>query len=278
MTLTVTLILLLSGLIHASWNALVKATSDRVTMLGVLYGTMGVIAAISLYFVPPLAKEAWVYLIPAGFIHVVYKFGLIQMYKHGDLSLVYPVARGVAPVVVMVLALFLANEVPTSVQLGGIALVCLGLFGFLGKKARASYKALGYATLTGIIIATYTVLDGMGVRAAGSAFSFAAWVFVFDGFGTLAMTLYIRRGAFFAAAKPMLKTGIPGGGIAGFAYVAVMWALGQGSMGSVSAIRESSVVFAAIFGTLFLAEPMGYRRIVASVIVLAGIVILNLGF
>ena len=277
MTLTVTLILLLSGLIHASWNAMVKATGDRVTMLGVLYGTMGVIALIALPFVPPLAEGAWIYLLPAGIVHVVYKFGIIKMYQHGDLGLVYPVARGIAPVGVMVLALLLADEIPTTIQITGIALVCMGLFGFLGRNAGASFRALGYAILTGLIIASYTVLDGLGVRSTASPFSFAAWIFIIDGFGTLALTLYLRRGAFFTAALPILKIAIPGGAIAGFAYVAVMWALGQGTMGSVSAIRESSIVFAAIIGTLFLGEPMGSRRIIASIIVLIGIVVLNLG-
>ena len=116
----------------------------------------------------------------------------------------------------------------------------------------------------------------MGVRVANNIFSFAAWVIIFDGFGTFLMVILIRQKRFLPAAIPMLKTAIPAGAMAGFAYVAVMWALSQGDMASVSAIREVSVVFAAIIGTVFLNEAMGKRRIIASLIVLSGIIILNI--
>ncbi len=276
MTLTITIILLSVGLIHAIWNALLKANKDTITMLGVLFGTMGVIALIAVFFVPPITNQILPYLLATTIVHIVYKFGIIKMYQHGDLSLVYPIARGIAPVIVMILALLFANEIPTYIQIAGIIIICTGLFGFLGNKAYGAKSAIGYAILTGVTIAGYTFLDGMGSRIANNVFSFAAWVFIFDGFGTLLMVILIKRKQFLPAAKPILKTAIPAGAMAGFSYVAVMWALSQGNMASVSAIREISVVFAAIIGTVFLNEPMGKRRIFASLIVLFGIIILNI--
>ena len=276
MTLTVTIILLSAGLIHAIWNALLKVNKDIITMMGVLYGTMGVIALILVFFTSPLSIDALPYLLLTSIVHLAYKFGIIKMYQHGDLSLVYPIARGTAPVVVMILALLFANEIPTYIQITGIIIICAGLLGFLGNKTYGSRRAIVYAVLTGIIIASYTFLDGMGVRVANNIFSFAAWVIIFDGFGTFLMVILIRQKRFLPAAIPMLKTAIPAGAMAGFAYVAVMWALSQGDMASVSAIREVSVVFAAIIGTVFLNEAMGKRRIIASLIVLSGIIILNI--
>ncbi|RED54327.1 EamA family transporter [Aestuariispira insulae] len=275
MTLTVTLILLISAVVHASWNALLKVNGDRVAMLAVMYGTMGVICAAIIPFTAPMTAAAWAWLVPAALLHVVYKLGLIKMYEHGDLSLAYPVARGVAPVAVLILALLLAGEEPTANQLIGVGLVCIGLMGFISRKANATIRGLGYAALTGLIIAAYTVFDGMGVRAVEQAATFAAWVLLGDGLGTVALGFYFHGRKLPGLCRDLLPKAVPAGAIAGLAYGGVLWGLGQANMGGVSAIRESSVVFAALIGTLLMGEPMGTRRIAASVIVVVGIVILS---
>ena len=275
MTLTVTIILLISAVVHASWNALLKVNGDRVAMLAVMYGTMSLICVFVIPFTAPMTPEAWAWLVPAVALHVVYKLGLIKMYEHGDLSLAYPVARGVAPVAVLLLALLLAGEVPTGNQITGVALVCLGLMGFISRKANATVQGLFYAAMTGLIIAAYTVFDGMGVRAVEQAATFAGWVLLGDGLGTVALGFFYHGRRLPGLCRDLLPKAMPAGAIAGLAYGGVLWGLGQANMGGVSAIRESSVVFAALIGTLLMGEPMGARRITASIIVVLGIVILS---
>lgn len=275
MSLAVTGILLLSALIHASWNALLKASGDRVATMAVLFGTMGLIAAACLPLVPPMTDEGWFWLGPAVALHGIYGLLLIRMYAHGDLSLAYPIARGVAPVAVLILAMVLAAEIPTSNQIAGVAVVGVGLLGFMGRQANASIKAVAYAGLTGLLISSYTVIDGMGVRATGNALTFSAWLFAAWGAVMVMIAACVRGRRLTALVGQQWRRAVPAGAAAGLAYTGVMWGLGQANMGGVSAIRESSVIFAALIGTLFLGEPMGKRRIGASLIVCLGIVILS---
>lgn len=275
MTLAVTGILLLSAVIHASWNALLKSSGDRVATMAVLFGTMGVIAAACLPLVPPMTPKGWLWLGPAVFLHGLYGMLLIKMYAHGDLSLAYPIARGVAPLAVLVLAVLLAGEIPAANQVVGVCIVGLGLLGFMGKQADASAKAVTLALLTGMLIASYTVIDGMGVRATGSALTFSAWLFAAWGLVMVAIALSVRGKTLPVLVARQWRRAVPAGAAAGLAYTGVMWGLGQANMGGVSAIRESSVIFAALIGTVFLGEPMGKRRVGASVIVCCGIVALS---
>ncbi|WP_259780939.1 DMT family transporter [Aestuariispira ectoiniformans] len=276
MSLAVTGILLLSAVIHASWNALLKSSGDRVATMAVLFGTMGLIAATGLPYVPPMTKEGWLWLAPAVLLHGMYGMLLIRMYAHGDLSLAYPIARGVAPLAVLSLAVLLAGEIPTGNQMIGVAIVGVGLLGFMGRNANASAKAVIYALMTGLLIASYTVIDGMGVRATGSALTFSAWLFTAWGMVMVLIAASVRGKALAGLVGQQWRRAVPAGAAAGLAYTGVMWGLGQANMGGVSAIRESSVIFAALIGTMFLGEPMGKRRIGASLIVCLGIVVLSL--
>lgn len=275
MSLAVTGILLLSAVIHASWNALLKSSGDRVATMAILFGTMGVIAAACLPVVPPMTREGWLWLGPAVVLHGFYGMLLIRMYAHGDLSLAYPIARGIAPVAVLLLAMLLAAEIPTVSQVVGVTIVGVGLLGFMGRQADASFKGVAYAMLTGLLIASYTVLDGLGVRATGSAFTFAAWLFAAWGAIMVMIAACVRGRRLVVLVGEQWRRAVPAGAAAGLAYTGVMWGLGQANMGGVSAIRETSVIFAALIGTVFLKEPMGRRRVVAAVIICLGIVVLT---
>ncbi|MBI2977570.1 MAG: EamA family transporter [Rhodospirillales bacterium] len=208
---------------------------------------------------------------------------LLQAYRFGDLSHVYPLARGVAPLTVAVLAAALAGEVPTAGGAFGIALVSAGLVSLmfaggrppeLGKEGNGA-KAVGFAVVTGLFIAFYTVVDGLGIRASGAALGYIVWLNVGEGIPFMAAAIATRP----KEVRPFLKANwrrtTSTGVLVVAAYALVLFALSQGAMAHVSALRETSVLFAAAIGALFLKEPFGRVRAAAAAAIVAGVVIMQ---
>jgi drug/metabolite transporter (DMT)-like permease len=279
MTLLVTGLLLLAAFVHASWNAFIKGARDPVAMATLIYGTEAAIMVPVLLIVGPLPQSLWMLMAIHVALHVVYKIVLIQMYQHGDLSQVYPVARGVAPLLVTALAIPAAGEIPSPSALSGVGLICAGLLVFAlerGRIGQARAKPLLLAATAGVVLSAYTVVDGLGVRSGDAAFAYVAWLFVLDG-ATMIVIARIWRGAYiYTALRHRWKTGIALGVISTVNFCIVLWALSFVAMGPVAAIRETSVVFAALIGAFFMGESFGLRRISASILIAAGIFIMNL--
>jgi len=278
MSATVALAVLAAALMHASWNALVKADGDRMILLGGMVTVEAAICLVLLPFFPAPSAAAWPFLIASGLLHCGYKLFLLRAYGLGDLSQVYPIARGSAPLLVAVFAALFAGEALSLETTLGVAVIALGIMSlsfFSGGLARSSRGALLASLATGCLIAGYTVVDGSAARGTGGPHVFMIWATLTDAAIFLPAVMLLRE----RAPQRMLRRwrrALVAGGITLGAYWLVVWALTQAPMASVSALRETSVIFGALIGSLVLKEAHGRRRVVVAVLVAAGMVLLRL--
>ncbi len=274
----VALMVLAAAVMHASWNALVKSAADKVVMQALVMLVSGVPALVLLPFLPLPDAASWPFLGISLLVHSVYYLTLVNAYRLGDLSQVYPIARGAAPIMIALGAWAFAGEALRPLELAGVGIVSIGIMSLatMGRVARdGESKAIGFALATSVTIAVYTIADGMGVRRAGEPLAYIAWLLVLDAPPLLLVTLWLRRGRIAASFGRQLKRGIVGGLIAGLGYGIVIWAMGHAPIAHVSALRETSVILAAVIGTLLLGEPFGRRRVAAAALVAVGSVILQ---
>ena len=280
MSLGFTVIVFLAALLHAVWNAIVKNSEDRMLTLTLVIGAGSVMALFSLPFIEPPAPESWPYLLISMFLHSTYYFLLIRAYHYGDLSLIYPVSRGLAPLLVAVGASFFSLEAITLSELSGLILASLGIaaFAFERKKGEKwDYRPFLYGIAIAGFVGAYTLVDGIGVRKSGNPISFILWLFIVYALPLIFASLIFKRREFIPyLRKHWLNTGVIGGGMCAIAYALVVWSLRHAPMAHVSAIRETSVVFAALIGVFVLEESFGTRRIVAALMVTAGLIIMQL--
>jgi drug/metabolite transporter (DMT)-like permease len=276
-------IVLLAALAHAGWNALVKASGgSRGGIFSVLLLTGGAFGLVAVALLPLPAREAWLFLFLSAIIHYGYYGFLLLAYRYGDLSHVYPVARGSAPLMVAAGAWVMAGEALGPAGMAGLALTSAGIMSLAlenGPPRDHAAKALFFAIGTGMLIACYTVVDGLGVRASTGPISYIAWLNVLEAIPLTLWLLLRRPTSFTGLSAGAWRQGIMGGILATAAYGLVIFALSLGAMAHVSALRETSVLLAALIGTLVLRESGGNpgRRITAACLVSAGIVTLQLG-
>ena len=273
------LLVLLAALAHAAWNALLKSSGDQALTFAMLRAVAFVIGSVAAILLPLPAVESWPYLIASAIIHNAYYVLLLYAYRHGDLSLVYPIARGGAPMLVAILAALFAGEMPGLTGAVGVALVSAGILGLAfahgiprGAPATAIWLAVGTAAAT----ASYTLADGLGTRASGNALAYAAWLFICDGLPFLLYMAWRRGPDLIAHAQRDWRRGLSGGLLMMGTYALILYAFTQGAMATVSALRETSVLFAAIIGAVILKESLGPRRIAAAAVIVAGVVLLQL--
>ena len=236
----------------------------------------GVLGAAGTFWLPLPRPEAWPYLFASAWLHLAYMLFLVRAYGLGDLSRVYPIARGSAPVVVALLAIVFVGEWPSAAQLGGL-LLCCGAIASLAfadpGQGEMRGGALRAALLTGLMIASYTVVDGQGARLAGTPFSYIAWNLLLDAIPITFVVALRRRGSIVAFVRNGAWHGIGGGVMAAIGYGIVVWAMSQSPMAGIASLRETSVVFAAWIGARLLGEPFGGRRIAAAGGVAVGLAI-----
>ncbi|MBL8834790.1 MAG: EamA family transporter [Alphaproteobacteria bacterium] len=274
-------LMLISALLHASWNGLVKAeTTDRLVSFMVVMVSGGVFALFFLPFVEIPAAAALPFLLASALIHYVYYFTLLNAYAHGDLSHVYPIARGSAPALVAVISAVVAGEFLTLREVAGVGLVSLGIGSLaIGRSASGGgdpLKATIFALITGALIAAYSVVDGLGARAAGNPLSYIVWLNLLESPGILIYVLAQRGWRIMPALRKVAGRAAIGGTIATFGYGIAIWALSLGAMAHVAALRETSVLFATLIGTRLLGESFGARRLAAALVVVAGLLLMNL--
>ncbi len=279
----VLLLVLLAAVLHAGWNALIKAGGDHLVMTTLIMFVPILPAAAILLVLPAMVPAAWPYVILSAVVHWIYYGVLIAAYRYGDLSQVYPIARGTAPALVAVEAWIFEGEALTAIETLGALIVSAGIVSLAWRRRRGGAavthepKAIGFALLTALTIAIYLLADGMGGRRSGGPLVYICWLFVLQGVPLVAFTLWRRRGRIGESFRPHLKQGALGGAIAGLSYGIAIWAMSVAPIAHVVAVRETSVLFAAALGALVLKEPFGRHRILASAVVVAGAVLLNLG-
>ncbi|HYJ67865.1 MAG TPA: DMT family transporter [Nocardioidaceae bacterium] len=274
--LSATLMVLTAAVAHATWNAIAHDISDKVVAF-VLLGLGGMIGALCVLVLASLPRaEAWPYLLASVVMHVVYTMLLMTSYRLGDFSQVYPLARGTSPLIVTALAAVFIGEVPSLVVLIGVVVISAGLASLMlagGVPSRKSLPAVCAALATGLSIATYSTIDGAGVRASGTAAGYTGWLILLES-GVLVAYALVRRGPALASqVRPHLWIGIFGGVLSVGAYGLVLWAQTRGALAPIAALRESSIIVGALIGTVFFHERFGRPRVIATAVVFVGIVL-----
>jgi drug/metabolite transporter (DMT)-like permease len=270
----VTAAVLTAAVTHAGWNAIAHRITDKLVGFTLIAGGGALIGAALLPFGTFPAAGAWPYLLASALVHVLYYALLMRSFRLGDFGQAYPIARGSAPLVVTVLAAVFAHEVPDGWAAAGIALSCAGLTGVAlwGLRGRRpDWAAIGAALATGLTIAAYTLLDGLGVRASGSSLGYIAWLMLLQGLVIPAFTLARRGGSAGAALRPYAGLGLLGAALSVAAYALVLWAQTQAELAPVAALRESSIIVGAAIGAVFFKERFGAPRIAAAFLLVAGI-------
>ncbi len=279
MDLSVAALVLLAALLHAGWNALVKVQGDRLVVMALIAAFAGLLSVFALPFVGAPARAAWPYLATSVVLHTGYKLFLIQAYRYGDLGHVYPVARGVAPLIVLAASVMLVGEALAGTSVLAIFVIGAGVISLAfrgGLPIRDDPRPLVYALGTATFIASYTVVDAIGARLAGTPHGYSAWLFLLDALPISLIALLRRRETAIGLLRRHWLAGLGGATMSLGAYWLVIWAVTLGPIAPVAALRETSVIFAAVIATVLLKERFGRWRVAASGAVALGLVLLRL--
>ncbi|KUJ80328.1 hypothetical protein AVO45_04515 [Ruegeria marisrubri] len=275
---TVFLVVLFAAALHASWNALVKGGADKAAaMVAVVIG-QGLAGAALLPFAPPLDPACWPYLLVGLLLHLGYQLFLIQSYRFGDLTQVYPIARGVSPLLVALCSVLFLDAEFSRAEVLAMAMISIGI-GSISLVRRVDgvfqLKAAGLALITGMFIASYSLVDGQGARVGGSALGFFGVLAALDAvvFGLFA---HLIRPGLVGRALALKKHLFLGGGASFAAYVLVVWAFTQAPIALVTALRETSIIFALVIGVTVLRERLDLAKVLATAVTLAGALLLRL--
>lgn len=275
---TVVAVVLGAAVLHAVWNAIAHGVADRLVgfaLIGAAYTGCGAVATLCTGLPP---GSAWAFIVASVILHVAYNLLLLASYQLGQFSQVYPLARGTSPwTVALVAATVLGQRLP-PLELAGVLIISAGLMSLVllgGRTARAPLSALGAAFGTGLMIAGYTVVDGVGVHRA-PVMAYIGWLFLLQG-PVMPVLALVRRGRDLPARlRPSLVTGLAGGVVSVAAYGLVLWAQTRGALAPIAALRETSIIVGAVIGAIFLGERFGLKRAVAATVVVIGIVLINL--
>jgi len=278
LTTTVFAMVLGAALLHAVWNALVKVNGDRLIMVATMMTSQAVIAILVLPFVEFPTPASWPYIFASTALHTAYFLFLVMAYRYGDLSHVYPISRGSAPLIVALVSVVFIGETLSRQATLSIVLIALGIMSLTLTRGASGFrepKPIFYALGTGVFIAGYTISDGLGARLADSAHSYVFWLNVFDGIPIILIAIYLRWGQVLTQVRTSWKAGVFSGIVSLAAYWIVLWAMTLAPMALVSAVRETSMIFAVLFGVLFLRERLNLARLASITITLAGTVMLK---
>lgn len=272
---------LFSALTVAITNVMVKRGGDVLTARTLVAIVMGLTALPLVPFVPAPPPETWGLIAVSVVVHWLYQFAAIRALHRGALSLVFPVMRGLAPLAVAAMAAFWLGETLSPLQVAGLLVASLSILVFamptgLSKAARRLDRAaLFWALMTAIGVGLYAVADTQAARAMPTPLTFIVWLFLFDWIGVTAVFAWQRRGRALAAAGRELRSGVIGGVAGALSYGAAIWAYTLTDAAMVTALRETSVVFAAAFGAWLLKEGFGHRRVAAAAALATGLVLMQ---
>ena len=271
---------LLAALFHAGWNAILKIKVEPLLAITLISIAAGLVTMPLLFMVPLPGAAAWPFILGSLAIHLAYYLSLGQAYRTGDLGQVYPIARGGAPLLTALLASLLLGETLGIGGWLGIGLLTSGVAALSLRGGRIvghiELRAVGFALLTAAVIALYTIVDGVGARKTSDVLSYITWLFVLDGSMMLIFGLAVWRDQLLVEFLRAPTVIIAGGTMSAAAYAIAIWAMTQAPVALVAALRETSVLFAAAIGVIVLREPIVPARLLAAVLVIAGVVILRL--
>ena len=279
MSTAVMLLVLFAALLHASWNALVKSSPDK--FLDIVLVTSGA-AALSATVLPFLAlpwSASWPYVAASVVIHVAYFLLIGASYRSGDMSHAYPLMRGAAPLLVAVASGPLIGERLSPGEWGGIVLICGGILGLLLVDRRTgglAGRTTRFALINAVVIATYTLVDGAGVRLSGNSVAYTMWMFLLTAPAILIWPLLRRRDDITRHFYRRWHFGLLGGACTLGAYILVLWAMTQAPVAMVAALRETAIVFGTAISAVILKEQFGWSRPVTAAIIFLGVITIKL--
>jgi drug/metabolite transporter (DMT)-like permease len=271
---------LAAALLHAGWNAVVKVGLDRFSSVLLLALVQSGLALALLPFFAAPGVASWPWLAASACLHTGYKLFLIRAYQHGDLSQVYPLARGTAPLIVATVGALFLGETMTAGKTLAVLAIALGVMvmslrGGAGRGAIPRW-AFAWAMGTAAFTASYTLADAIGARLSGSVAGFTLWMFVLDGLAMLTFALLARSPSALSRLVPAWRSGLAAGTMSLLSYWIAIWAFTQAPVALVAALRETSVLFAMLIAVLILKEPAGRWRWTAAALIAGGVVLLRL--
>jgi drug/metabolite transporter (DMT)-like permease len=268
-----------AAVLHAAWNAIAHGMKDQLVGFALINIAIGGCSAVLVALTPLPNAAAWPFLIGSAVIHVGYQLMLLRSYRLGDFAQMYPLARGTSPLLVVIWSTTVLAHPTTAGELLGVLIISAGLIGLALPNrlpSRDQLPALAAAVGTGAMIASYTVVDGLGVRHSNTVLGYIAWLFLLQSPVLIVIALVIRRRLLFAdlGSRAWLQ-GLGGGVLSLIAYGVVVWAQARGNLATIAALRETSIVFAALIGAVLFRERLGLPRTVASAVVVIGIAVLE---
>jgi drug/metabolite transporter (DMT)-like permease len=281
MSASVIVIVLCAALLHATWNFLVKRSAD--TYQGMSSVVLGHIpfGLVALFFVPAVSSSALMYIASGAVLHTGYQLFLLNSYRFGDLSQVYPMARGGAPFIVALVSVLFLGVSYDRFELAALVVIGVGIvsLAFTGGRSggKNSYVSSILAIFTCCFIAAYSLVDGLGAREAGTSLGYYSWVTIINGVIFGAVMCRLRPGVVGGVFTRCLPITLLGGGASFFAYALVVWAFTQAPIALVTSLRETSIIFALCIGVFVLKERMNYLKGIAVLLTLTGIGLLRLG-
>ena len=270
MPIHITLLVLFAALLHASWNALLRGGSDRLWSMTIMCIAIAIVSAVAAAFMAPPAPASWGYMVLSALLHVGYNLFLVRSYRVGDLGQTYPISRGSSPALITLGAAVFAGERIAPGTLLGIALVSVGIISLAFRGRKLSVPSLPYALGTGCFIAAYSVTDGIGTRLSGAPLAYTVWMCALWGLLMPGVYIGLRDARSLFRVRPGMLAAVVGGLVSLLAYAIVIYAMNEAPLGAVSALRETSVLFAALIGSVFLGETLTARRVLACVVIVTG--------
>jgi drug/metabolite transporter (DMT)-like permease len=277
--LTVFLAVIAAAVLHAGWNVLVKLRLDRFLSLFLIQSLMGLLGLVMLAVFTFPSSASWPFALASGVIHLGYNVFLARSYRTGDLSQVYPIARGTAPLLTLLVSWFAVHEHISALGAVGVGVLVAGIWlvSMVGRRGiKLDGLTLFFALGTSVFIAAYTVVDGLGGRVSGSSAGYAALVFVFDATFLLFYALATRGPGVIADVAPYWKSGLAGAVMSLGAYWIAIWAMTLAPIAAVAALRETSILFVMLMSTKILKERVTMPRIAGAGLIVAGAVIIRL--
>ena len=274
-----TALVLVAALLHATWNTLIKFSGERLLVIACMdsVALLFVLLAVGFVSLPPL--EIWPWIIASALFELLYRYLLIQAYRVGDLGLVYPLMRGLSPLVVLALTLVFAGEVLSTQQIVGILLIPFGMLCLLwqgGGGERLPWSMLPVVALIGLCIGCYTFLDGQALRRWSHPLDYLVWLTLLSAWPFPLLAMVRKRAAFSLFWRTQWRWGLSVGLCVLLSYALVLWAMQLGSIAEAAALREVSVILVVLFGMRYLKEPFGRSRLLACGLVLIGMLVMKL--
>mgnify|MGYP001555957766 CR=1 FL=1 len=276
MGISVFAIVLVAAALHASWNAIVKGGGDTLLTTVLVTGAAALFAVVSLPFLPPPARASWAFIAASALLQIVYFVLVARAYRVADMSLTYPLMRGTAPVLVAIASVMWLSEPLSARAWLGLGVICAGILGMTGAVPRNAKAGIGLALGNAIVIAGYTLIDGIGVRRSGAPAAYTLWIFLLSGVALSSWAWLRQRAVLQGYIRRNWHLGLGGGAGTIGSYGLALWAMTVTPVAIVAALRETSILFGTAISALLLHERVGRARIAGVCVIVVGAILLRL--